>query len=68
MASNIAARAATSGELIKFRASGQGAKLNIAIQHPTSVYTARINQTFTTLDGVAQLTYDGGSGTLAACQ
>lgn len=65
MGSNIAARAATAGELIKFRGPGQLTKLGLAIQQPITVYTARINQTFDTLDGVAQLTYDGGSGTLA---
>lgn len=65
MTSNVSARAATSPELVKFRDPGDFVKLGLAIQHPDTVYTARINQTFDTLDGVAQLTYDGGSGTLA---
>jgi len=43
----------------------QATYLGLAIQHPVTVYTARINQTFSTLDGVAELIYDGGSGTLA---
>jgi hypothetical protein len=59
------ARAATAPELAKFRGTEQWSELNLAIQPATSVYTARINQTFSTLDRVAQLTYDGGSGTLA---
>ena len=65
MSSNFAARAATSPELTKFRGDGQACKLHLAIQHPATVYSARINQTFTTLDAVAELTYDGGTGTLA---
>jgi hypothetical protein len=35
----------------------------LAISSPNTIFTARINQTFSSLDGVAQLTYDGGSGT-----
>ncbi len=61
---NTSARAYTVGELASIRTDNQGAVLGLAIQHPATVYTARINQTFTTLDGVAQLTYDTGSGTL----
>jgi len=63
--SNFAARAATAPELVKFRSANQAVKLGLAIQHPAMVYTARVNQTFTTLDGVAQLTYDSALGTLA---
>lgn len=65
MASNISARAATSGELVKFRSNGDWVKLGLAIQHPVTVYTARINQVFTAWDGIVELTYDGGAGTLA---
>ncbi len=61
---NTSARAYTVGELASIRTDNQGAVLGLAIQHPATVYTARINQTFSTLDGVAQLTYDTGSGTL----
>jgi len=43
----------------------QFCKLGLHIQRPATVYTMRINQTFTSLDGVTELTYDGGSGTLA---
>ena len=62
---NYPARSATSDELIKFRSSGDFVKLGLAIQHPAIIYQARINQTFDTLDGVYELIYDGGSGTLA---
>lgn len=65
MTDNISARAATAGELVKFRTPGDFTKLGLAIQRPVTVYTARINQTFTSLDGVYKLTYDAGSGTLA---
>jgi hypothetical protein len=60
-------RAATVGELEKFRSPGQWSRLNLAIQHPATVYSARINQDFFTsgVDGVVELAYDGGSGTLA---
>ena len=53
---NTSARAYTVGELASIRTENQGAVLGLAIQHPATVYTARINQTFDTLDGVAQLT------------
>lgn len=62
---NTPARAATAGELTKYRANGQASEYGLVIHHPVTVYTARINQTFSTLDGVTQLTYDTGSGTLA---
>jgi len=59
------ARVATAGELVKFRKEGQWAKLYAAIFVPHTIYTALINQTFTTTDGILELTYDAGSGTLA---
>lgn len=62
---NTPVREATAPELEKYRADGQSSVFGLVIQHPATVYTARINQTFTTLDGVAQITYDGGAGTLA---
>lgn len=60
------ARAITSPELTKLRGPGQWSALGLAIHSPATVYTARVNQTFTSLDQVAQVTYDGGSGTLAS--
>ena len=64
MTANIPLRAATSPELAKFRAGGQFSVLNLAIHDPGSMYNARVNQTFDSLDGVAEFIYDGGSGTL----
>lgn len=59
------ARAATSPELTLFRSPGHGSKLYAAVLAPATVYTARINQSFSTLDQVLELTYDTGSGTLS---
>jgi hypothetical protein len=59
------ARAITTEELALLRTEGQWSELFMAIHKPAVVYSARINQVFTTWDGVAELTYDGGSGTLA---
>lgn len=56
------ARVATAGELVKFRKEGQWAKLYAAIFSPHSIYTARINQSFTTTDGILEITYDTGAG------
>ena len=62
---NSPVRSATSPELVKFRADGQFSKIGIAIQHPPTVYTMRVNEVWTGTGGRSQLTYDGGSGTLA---
>ena len=64
MTANTPLRAATSPELAKFRAGGQFSVLNLAIHDPGSMYNLRINQTFSSLDGVAEFIYDGVSGTL----
>lgn len=63
---NSPVRAYTSPELAKIRGD-QAASIGLAIEHPTTIYTARVNQDFTTTgyDNVSQITYDGGSGTLA---
>jgi hypothetical protein len=58
------ARAATAPELARLRSDGQFSELFMAIHNPATVYTARINQSITSYDSVAELTYDGGSGTL----
>lgn len=60
-----AARAATSPELALYRTPGKRTKLRAAIFTPTVIYQARINQSFATRDGVLEITYDTGSGTLA---
>jgi hypothetical protein len=36
---------------------------SLAISKPNAVFTARINQTFSDLDNIVQLTWDGGTGT-----
>lgn len=58
-------REMTSPELEKIRSEDQSSELFLAIFKPATVYTARVNQTFSTLDRVVQITYDAGSGTLA---
>jgi len=47
---NYPARDATAAELVKYRSES------------TSVFTARINQTFSTLDDVIEFLYDGSVG------
>ena len=59
------ARAATAQELTYFRSSGQWSRIRAAIYQPSTVYTARINQVFSTFDKTLELTYDGGAGDLA---
>src|SRR5574341_677463 len=59
------ARAMTSQELTYIRTDSQASLLFMAIHKPTTVYTALVNQTFSTLDEVSQITYAAGSGTLA---
>lgn len=61
----LVARAITSPELATLRSEGQWATYRAAILAPTTVYTARVNQTFTTTDKIFEITYDTGSGTLA---
>jgi len=62
---NNPARASTSPERGKYREDGQWADYGLVIHRPVTVYSARINQSFSTHDEVIELTYDGGSGTLA---
>ena len=50
MGENIAARAATSLELGMQRTNNQWSKLRLAVQPVNVVYTARINQSFTSLE------------------
>lgn len=59
------ARPITSPELTLLRTGGQGSVLRAAFYEPDTVYTARVNQSFSTKDKVLQVTYDTGSGTLA---
>lgn len=65
MTANVPVREADAGDLVKFRSENQWGKWAIAIQHPATVYSARINQTFDDgVDGIYEFAYDGGSGTL----
>jgi hypothetical protein len=59
------ARAATAPELALYRTPGKFSRWYAAILDPRVVYTARINQTFVTTDGVLSFEYDTGSGVLA---
>jgi len=59
MTSNVSARAATAGELIKYRDVGHWVKPGLAIQHPDTVFRARVNDAFADgLDGVVQFGFD----------
>lgn len=58
------ARAATNGELETLKTNNQYTRLYLAIHNPTTVYTARVNQT-TFVEPIMQVTFDGGTGTLA---
>lgn len=58
-------RAATSPELALYRGKGIWSKPRAAILKPTAVYTARVNQAFSSWDGILEIEYDTGSGTLA---
>jgi hypothetical protein len=57
-------RSATSEELVLYRSGERWSKLRAAIFQPNTIYQARINQSFSTTDGILEITYDNGSGTL----
>lgn len=59
------ARALTSDELALLRSDGQWSKLYLAIYQPNTIYTALLNGVPASNDRVYQITYDGGTGTLA---
>lgn len=59
------ARAATSPELALYRSPGKKSKYYAAIYQPRVIYTARVNQVFTDWDGLMQVAFDSGVGTLA---
>jgi|GEM_PF-1450221 len=60
-----AARAATSDELILLRAPGDWSRAYLGIYKPNVIYTALLNGAPASTDMVGQITFDGGSGTLA---
>ena len=57
-------RAITAPELEKLRSDNQWSELFLAIHKPAVIYSARVNQA-TFSSPISQITYDGGSGTLA---
>lgn len=63
----MAARAATSDELTKFRSDGQRLIPYLAIRKPSVIYTALFSATVpaASTDMVLSVTYTGGSGTLS---
>lgn len=58
-------RAITSDEHTRIQRDGQWAEVLACIPLPATVYTARVNGAPASTDQLAQLTCDGGSGTLA---
>lgn len=55
-------RAATTEEKASLRAEGDWSEWRLGIQIPQTIFTCRINQTFTSLDSVAELEYDMPTG------
>jgi len=65
MTSYVGARAETDDEITLMRTDEQWADMRLAIQPLETIYTARVNQVFTGWNSLTQVSYDGGSGTLA---
>lgn len=61
------ARAATAGEIVKFRADGNASKLFAIFDVPVVVFTARISATPLTHDMLAELSYDTATGSASSC-
>lgn len=62
------ARAATAGEITKFRSNGNSSKLFAIFDVPVVVFTAQINGTFATHDMVAEIPYNNVSyGAITDC-
>lgn len=59
------ARELTVDELNLLRSDSQWSRLYLAIFKPNTIYTARLNGVPASNDEVYQITFDGGSGTLA---
>ena len=53
----------TGATLTAQRANNRWKRYYCAVVSPNSIFTARVNQTFTSFDGVNKLIYDGGTGT-----
>ena len=52
-----------SEELSITRSPGQSSEIYLTISKPAVVFACQVNQSFDSLDGVAQLTYDNATGT-----
>lgn len=61
----MAARTVTADELIKLRRDNQFSKLYLAIHNPAVVFSARLTEAPGYTDQVVEISYYGGSGTLA---
>jgi hypothetical protein len=53
----------TGATLTAQRANNRWKEYRLAISHPNTIFTALINQSFTSLDNVIQIIYDNGTGT-----
>lgn len=60
----MALRAYTAPELALLRSKGQWVKTYLTVFKPATVYTARVNGVPSSNDKVAEIEYDGGTGTL----
>jgi|GEM_PF-4464745 len=56
------ARAATTEEKASLRAEGDWSEWHLGIQVPQTVFTCRINQSFTSIDSIVELIYDTPTG------
>jgi hypothetical protein len=57
--------AMTNAELIAARTQGRSSKTYLLVSRPALVFSCRVNQTFDSLDGVVEVTYDGAVGDYA---
>lgn len=57
--------AASAPQLAKLRSNGHASELYCAFRVPSVIYSARLNGVPVSNDMAAEITYDGGSGTLA---
>jgi|GEM_PF-5789757 hypothetical protein len=59
-------RALTSQELQILRSDGLASRLYVMIDQPVTIFSCRVNQTFTGNEPIAQINYNNASGTLAS--
>jgi hypothetical protein len=65
MSDHYTLRAMTSTELGLIRSDEQSSELYLAVYKPPVVYSATVNQDFTSLDKIISIVYAGGNGDLA---